>query len=88
MLSCNDRACRGEHCSRQLAWQRLAGKVAHAANGLRVLWLTTMVPLYHTIATVEFSYPLTWTLASLLFILYYLRGGWLKRCIAKRDAQT
>ena len=56
--------------------------------GLRVLWLTTMVPLYHTIATVEFSYPLTWTLASLLFILYYLRGGWLKRCIAKRDAQT
>ncbi len=56
--------------------------------GLRMLWLTTMVPLYHTIATVEFSYPLTWTLASLLFILYYLRGGWLKRCIAKRDAQT
>ena len=56
--------------------------------GLRVLWLTTMVPFYHTIATVEFSYPLTWTLASLLFILYYLRGGWLKRCIAKRDAQT
>ena len=56
--------------------------------GLRVLWLTAMVPLYHTIATVEFSYPLTWTLASLLFILYYLRGGWLKRCIAKRDAQT
>ena len=51
--------------------------------GLRVLWLTTMVPLYHTIATVEFSYPLTWTLASLLFILYYKRGAWLKRCIEK-----
>lgn len=51
--------------------------------GLRVLWLTTMVPRYHTIATVEFSYPLTWTLASLLFILYYKRGGWLKRCIEK-----
>ena len=54
--------------------------------GLRVLWLTTMVPLYHTIATVEFSYPLTWTLASLLFIVYYKRGKWLKRCIEKRDA--
>lgn len=54
--------------------------------GLRVLWLTTMVPLYHTIATVEFSYPLTWTLASLLFILYYKRGGWLKRCIEKSGA--
>lgn len=53
--------------------------------GLRVLWLTIMVPLYHTIATVEFSYPLTWTLASLLFILYYKRGTWLKRCIAARQ---
>lgn len=51
-----------------------------------MLWLTTMVPLYHTIATVEFSYPLTWTLASLLFILYYKRGGWLKRCIEKSGA--
>ena len=54
--------------------------------GLRVLWLTTMVPLYHTIATVEFSYPLTWTLASLLFIIYYKRGKWLKRCIEKSGA--
>ena len=40
--------------------------------GLRVLWLTLMVPRYHTIATVELSYPLTWTLASLLFILSLL----------------
>ena len=55
--------------------------------GLRVLWLTVMVPLYHTIATVEFSYPLTWTLASLCFILYYTRGKWLNRCIAAMDAK-
>ena len=52
--------------------------------GLRVLWLTLMVPRYHTIATVELSYPLTWTLASLLFILYYKRGGWLNRCKAAK----
>ena len=55
--------------------------------GLRVLWLTTMVPLYHTIATVEFSYPLTWTLASLLFIIYYKRGNWLKRCKAAKGLE-
>lgn len=55
--------------------------------GLRVLWLTTMVPRYHTIATVEFSYPLTWTLASLLFILYYKRGNWLKRCKAAKGLE-
>jgi len=55
--------------------------------GLRVLWLTLMVPRYHTIATVELSYPLTWTLASLLFILYYKRGGWLKRCKAAKGLE-
>ena len=55
--------------------------------GLRVLWLTTMVPLCHTIATVEFSYPLTWTLASLLFIIYYKRGNWLKRCKAAKGIE-
>lgn len=55
--------------------------------GLRVLWLTLMVPRYHTIATVEFSYPLTWTLASLLFILYYKRGGWLNRCKAAKGLE-
>ena len=55
--------------------------------GLRVLWLTLMVPRYHTIATVELSYPLTWTLASLLFILYYKRGGWLNRCKAAKGLE-
>ena len=55
--------------------------------GLRVLWLTLMVPRYHTIATVELSYPLTWTLASLLFILYYKRGGWLTRCKAAKGLE-
>ena len=55
--------------------------------GLRVLWLALMVPRYHTIATVELSYPLTWTLASLLFILYYKRGGWLNRCKAAKGLE-
>ena len=46
-----------------------------------------MVPRYHTIATVELSYPLTWTLASLLFILYYKRGDWLNRCKAAKGLE-
>ena len=35
----------------------------------------------------ELSYPLTWTLASLLFILYYKRGGWLNRCKAAKGLE-
>lgn len=54
--------------------------------GLRVAWLLFAVPLRHTIQMVEFSYPLTWALASLLFVFYYLKGGWLKRRIAAREA--
>ena len=52
--------------------------------GLRILWLLVAVPVWHSVATVELSYPITWTLASLLFVVYYKKGGWLRRCIAAR----
>lgn len=56
--------------------------------GLRILWLVTAVPQWHTVATVEFSYPITWTLASALFVVYYKKGNWLRRCIAVRHGET
>ena len=42
-----------------------------------------MVPLYHQLETVLVSFPISWTLISLLFIVYYLRGNWLRRQIKK-----
>ena len=57
--------------------------------GLRIVWLLAVVPVWHTVAVVELSYPITWALASLLFIVYYKKGGWLQRCIAAhKTAQT
>ncbi len=53
---------------------------------LRVLWLIWAVPLNRQLWMVEASYPITWTLSSLLFILYYLRSGWAKRCKAAQQA--
>ncbi len=50
---------------------------------LRMIWIFTAVPLYPDIKTVILSYPITWTVTSLLFIGYYLQGGWLRRRIAK-----
>ena len=50
---------------------------------LRMLWLFVAVPIRHEVATVELSYPITWTLASALFIVYYLKGGWMQRCAEK-----
>ena len=46
---------------------------------LRIVWIWTAVPVVHDIKTVIFSYPLTWGVTSCLFLVYYLRGGWLAR---------
>lgn len=38
---------------------------------LRIVWLFTAVPVWHDIKTVIFSYPLTWSVTSIMFIIYY-----------------
>lgn len=53
---------------------------------LRVAWLLVAVPLRHEVWMVEVSYPITWLLSSVLFVVYYARGNWMKRCIATRQA--
>ena len=45
---------------------------------LRLLWLFTVVPAYHTIETVEMSYPITWVVTSASIFIYYRFGKWLK----------
>ena len=46
--------------------------------GLRLLWLFTAVPAYHTIEMVEASYPITWVVTSVSIFIYYPFGHWLK----------
>ena len=53
---------------------------------LRMVWVLALVPLHRTVTMVEASYPITWTAASLLFFFYFIKGGWLRRCIAARQA--
>ena len=38
---------------------------------LRVLWILVAVPLKPDILTVVFSYPLTWSITSILFLVYF-----------------
>ncbi len=51
---------------------------------LRIVWILVAVPLRPDVTTVAFSYPLTWMVTSIMFIIYYLRGNWLKRNIQRR----
>lgn len=39
--------------------------------GLRVVWLFTAVPRWNSIKTVMVSYPITWVITSLSFLIYY-----------------
>ena len=50
---------------------------------LRVVWLLVAVPREPTVERTVFCYPMTWVVTSVLFIGYYCKGGWMKRCQAK-----
>ncbi len=52
---------------------------------LRLAWILFVVPVSHTVQTVAFSYPLTWTLASIMFLIYYYRGKWLTKILASQE---
>lgn len=45
---------------------------------LRVLWIFFWMPTHHTVRMLVTSYPLTWIFTSVLFVLYYFRGHWLR----------
>lgn len=51
--------------------------------GLRVAYLI----LHQSQNVIEalFCYPVSWIVTSIIFILYYLQGSWLKRSIKKRE---
>ena len=48
---------------------------------LRIAWMLLVAPRYHAIITVAVSYPLTWTITTVMFIVYYRHGRWLTRSL-------
>ena len=51
-------------------------------GAFRILWIL-FYPAESIFDTLR-CYPISWTLTSLLFLGYYLQGGWLKRSFTKR----
>lgn len=45
----------------------------------RVVWMLFILPLHHTIGMIAICYPVSWGITSVIFLIYYLRGNWLKR---------
>ena len=46
---------------------------------VRVLWIMFVLPHYHTIIGAAFCYPLTWSLTTVAFVIYYYFFGSLRR---------
>ena len=44
---------------------------------IRVAFLHFMVPIYHSIDTVNWVYPLTWAMSTVFLGLYYWRADWI-----------
>ena len=52
----------------------------------RVIWIYTAVPRWHSISTVALSYPLTWGLTAVAFVIYYF-GFVRKRLMRANDGK-
>lgn len=50
---------------------------------LRVAWIFIAVPISPLLSTALMSYPITWATTSVLFLIYYCQGGWMRRRMAK-----
>ena len=45
---------------------------------VRILYISFVTPMFDTIRAVFFVYPITWTLSSIVFFVYYIKGDWKK----------
>lgn len=44
--------------------------------GVRISWVMLVLPVFHTVTVLCMSYPVSWGLGSILFLLYYRSGRW------------
>lgn len=51
--------------------------------GIRVVWLLSAVKIFPTMTMVALSYPVSWVITAVVFIVYYLRGNWLRRSVKR-----
>ena len=44
---------------------------------VRITYITVAVKLVPVIRTVFWAYPLTWSLSSIIFLIYFLKADWI-----------
>lgn len=46
---------------------------------LRIAWVFLLLPKFHFFEMIIMSYPASWTVCSIMFIIYYAKCNWLKQ---------
>ena len=54
----------------------------------RVLWILLVTPHFHDFFVVIASYPISWLLTSVIFLIYYYKGHWLQKRISLQSAAS
>ncbi len=49
----------------------------------RLLWVWCVLPLRWNMSMLAYSYPISWTITTVFFVIYYYRSGWLQRSIVR-----
>jgi len=45
----------------------------------RVIWIATVFAHFGTLLSLCLSYPISWVITSIALVIYYRKGGWMKR---------
>ncbi len=54
---------------------------------IRVSYITVAVKLVNELTTVSWAYPITWTLSSIIFLVYFLKADWIHN-FDKKEQKT
>lgn len=45
---------------------------------IRISYITIIMQIVHEITAIFWAYPLTWTLSSIIFVVYYFKANWMQ----------
>ena len=54
---------------------------------LRVTYITIAVKIVNELTTVSWAYPITWTLSSIVFLIYFLKADWIHNFDKQRQLE-
>ena len=54
----------------------------------RVVWILWVLPLHNTLPMIYISYPISWCIGTVAFLIYYKKGKWLTKRLGTAAQET